>query len=185
VQEFVALAKSKPGELLYGTAGVGTAPHLVTESFNVTAGLKLVHVPYRGTALAVADLLGGQISVVFGDPITLVQQIKSGSLRALAVTSPERSPVAPEIPTIAESGYPGFDGAAWHGILAPAGTPPAIIKKLNTEIVAALQYPETKALLINQAMQPIGNTPEEFTAFLKKDIDLWKKVATMTGITVK
>ncbi len=185
VQEFVAFAKSKPGQLNYGTAGVGTAPHLVTESFNVTAGLKIVHVPYRGTALAVGDLLGEQVTVVFGDPITLLQHVKAGTLRGLAVTSPERSPVAPEIPTIAESGYPGFDGAAWHGIMAPAKTPPEVVRKLNAEIVAALKHPETKALLVNQAMQPIGNSPEEFVAFLKKDIDLWKKVADMTGIRVK
>ena len=185
VQEFVALAKSKPGALNYGSAGVGTAPHLVTESFNVTAGLQIVHVPYRGTALAVGDLLGEQVTVVFGDPITLLQHVKAGTLRGLAVTSPQRSPVAPDLPTIAESGYPGFDGAAWHGILAPANTPPAIVKKLNTEFVKALQNLETKALLTNQAMQPIGNTPEEFAAFLKKDIELWKKVATMTKISVK
>ncbi|MDB5489557.1 MAG: hypothetical protein JWQ58_3272, partial [Reyranella sp.] len=151
LQEFVALAKSKPGAMNYGSTGVGAANHLVAELFNSKAGLEMTHVPYRGTALAVGDLLSGQLNVVFGDPISVLPHIKSGKLRALAVTSLERSPVAPEVPTVAESGYPGFEALAWHGILAPAKTPPAVIKKLNAEIVKALADPATKELLVNQA----------------------------------
>src|SRR5882724_2145018 len=185
LQAFVALAKSKPDALNYGSTGVGAANHLVAELFNSKAGVKMTHVPYRGTALAVGDLLGGQLTMVFGDPISVLPHIKSGKLRALAVTSLERSPVAPEVPTVAESGYPGFEALAWHGILAPAKTPPAVIKKLNEEIVKALADPATKALLVNQAMQTVGSTPEEFAAFIQKDIAIWKGVAAAANVTVE
>jgi len=185
LQEFVALAKSKPGAMNYGSTGVGAANHLVAELFNSKAGLKMTHVPYRGTALAVGDLLGGQLTMVFGDPISVLPHIKSGKLRALAVTSLERSPVAPEVPTVAESGYPGFEALAWHGILAPARTPPAIVKKLNEEVAKALGDPETRALLVNQAMQTVGSTPEEFAAFIQKDIAIWKAVAAAANVTVE
>jgi tripartite-type tricarboxylate transporter receptor subunit TctC len=169
----------------YGSTGIGAANHLVAELFNSKAGLRMTHIPYRGTALAVTDLIGGQLSMVFGDPVSVLPHMQSGTLRALAVTSQERSPVAPQVPTVAESGYPGFDAIAWHGILAPARTPPAIVKKLNAEIVKALQDPETKALLVNQAMQTVGNTPEEFAAFIQKDIATWKAVATTANVTVE
>jgi tripartite-type tricarboxylate transporter receptor subunit TctC len=185
LQEFVALARSKPDALNYGSTGVGAANHLVAELFNSKAGLKMTHVPYRGTALAVGDLVAGQLTMVFGDPISVLPHIKSGKLRALAVTSLERSSVAPEVPTVAESGYPGFEALAWHGILAPARTPPAVIRKLNAEIAKALADPATKALLVNQAMQTVGNTPEEFAAFLQKDIAIWKGVASAAKVTVE
>jgi tripartite-type tricarboxylate transporter receptor subunit TctC len=185
LQEFVALAKSKPGALNYGSTGVGAANHLVAELFSSKAGLKMTHVPYRGTALAVGDLLGGQLTMVFGDPISVLSQMKAGKLRALAVTSLQRSSVAPDVPTVAESGYPGFEALAWHGIMAPARTPPAIVKKLNEEIVKALADPATKKLLEDQAMQTVGNTPEAFAAFIRKDIVLWKEVATSANVTVE
>ena len=185
LQELVALARSKPGSLNYGTTGIGAANHLVTELFSSKAGLKMTHIPYRGTALAVADLIGEQVTMVFGDPISVLSHMQAGTLRALAVTSKERSAVVPDVPTIAESGFPGFDAIAWHGILAPASTPPGIIKRLNTEIVGALQHPETKALLTNQAMQTVGNTPEEFAAFIKQDIAIWKAVASEADVSVK
>jgi tripartite-type tricarboxylate transporter receptor subunit TctC len=185
LQEFVALAKSKPGAMNYGSTGVGAANHLVAELFNSKAGLKMTHVPYRGTALAVGDLLGGQLTMVFGDPISVLAHIKSGKLRALAVTSLERSPVAPEVPTVAESGYPGFEALAWHGILAPAKTPPAVVKKLNEEIAKALGDPATRDLLVNQAMQTVGSTPEAFAAFIQNDIATWKAVAAAANVTVE
>jgi tripartite-type tricarboxylate transporter receptor subunit TctC len=185
LQEFVALARSKPGELNYGTTGVGAANHLVTELFDSKAGIRMTHIPYRGTALAVTDLIAGQVQVVFADPISALQHISAGTLLALAVTSKERSPVAPAVPTIAESGYPDFDAIAWHGILAPANTPPAIVRKLNTEIVAALKDPETKALLEKQAMQTVGNSPEDFAGFIRQDIAVWKKVAEQAKVEVK
>jgi tripartite-type tricarboxylate transporter receptor subunit TctC len=185
LQELVALAKSKPGAMNYGSTGVGAANHLVAELFNAKAGLKMTHVPYRGTALAVGDLLGGQLTMVFGDPISVLSQIKAGKLRALAVTSLGRSSVAPDVPTVAESGYPGFEALAWHGILAPAKTPPAIVQKLNAEIAKALADPATKKLLEDQAMQTVGNTPDAFAAFIQKDIVLWKGVAASANVTVE
>jgi tripartite-type tricarboxylate transporter receptor subunit TctC len=185
VQEFVALAKRKPGELNYGTTGVGAANHLVTELFDSKAGIKMTHIPYRGTALAVSDLIAGQVQMVFADPISALPQISAGTLIALAVTSKERSPVAPAVPTISESGYPGFDAIAWHGILAPAHTPTAIITRLNAEIVAALKDPETKALLEKQAMQTVGSSPEAFASFIRQDIAVWKDVAEQAKVKVK
>jgi tripartite-type tricarboxylate transporter receptor subunit TctC len=185
LQEFVALAKSKTDQLNYGTTGVGAANHLVTELFDRKAGIRMTHIPYRGTALAVTDLIAGQVQVVFADPISALPHIKAGTLLALAVTSKERSPVAPDVPTIAESGYPGFDAIAWHGILAPANTPPAIINRLNAEIVAALSDPETRGLLEKQAMQTVGNSPQAFADFIRQDIAIWKEVAEQARVEVK
>jgi tripartite-type tricarboxylate transporter receptor subunit TctC len=184
LQDFVAMVKAKPGEFNYGTTGVGAANHLVTELFSSRAGLKMIHVPYRGTALAVADLLAGQVTMVFADPVSALPHIKAGTLRALAVSSKERSSVAPEVATIAESGYPGFDAIAWHGILAPANTPPPVVAKLHDQIVAALNDPATKALLEAQAMATVGDTPQEFSAFISKDIAVWKKVAAQANVSV-
>jgi tripartite-type tricarboxylate transporter receptor subunit TctC len=185
VREFVALAKSKPGALNYGTTGVGAANHLVTELFDFRSGIKMTHIPYRGTALAVADLLAGQVQLVFSDPISALPHVNSGALIALAVTSRDRSPVAPLVPTMSESGYGGFDAVGWHGILAPAGTPPEIVARLNAEIVEALKDPETKALLESQAMQIVGSSPEAFADFIKQDIAIWKQVADQARIEVR
>jgi tripartite-type tricarboxylate transporter receptor subunit TctC len=185
LEQFVALAKGKPGELNYGTTGVGAANHLVTELFDFKAGIKMTHIPYRGTALAVTDLLAGQVQMVFADPISALPHINAGTLLALAVTSKERSPVAPNVPTVSESGYPGFDAIAWHGILAPANTPPAIVNKLNTEIVAALRDPETAALLEKQAMQTVGSSPQAFADFIKQDIAVWKEVAEQAKVELQ
>ena len=185
LKEFVALAKSKPGALNYGTTGVGAANHLVTELFDFKAGIKMTHIPYRGTALAVADLLASQVQVVFSDPISALPHVNSGALIALAVTSRDRSPVAPLVPTMSESGYPGFDAVGWHGILAPARTPPEIVARLNAEIVDALKDGETKALLESQAMQIVGSSPGSFAAFIKQDIAIWKEVADQAGIEVR
>jgi tripartite-type tricarboxylate transporter receptor subunit TctC len=185
LQEFVALAKSKPGALNYGTTGVGAANHLVTELFDSKAEIRMTHIPYRGTALAVADLLAGQVQVVFADPISALQHVNSGTLIALAVTSKDRSPVAPTVPTMSESGYPGFDAVGWHGILAPAKTPPAIVARLNAEIVEALKDPETRTLLESQAMQIVGSSPEAFASFIKQDIAIWKEVADQAKIEVR
>ena len=185
LKEFVTLAKSKSGGLNYGTTGVGASNHLVTELFASKAGIKMTHIPYRGTALAVTDLLAGQVQMVFSDPISALQYVKSGALVALAVTSKDRSPVAPAIPTIAESGYPGFDAIAWHGILAPAHTPPAIVARLNAEIVKALNDPDTRTLLEKQAIEIVGSSPEAFASFIKQDIAIWKEVADQARIEVR
>jgi tripartite-type tricarboxylate transporter receptor subunit TctC len=185
VAELVALAKSKPGQLNYGTAGVGASNHLATELFDSKAGIKMTHIPYRGTSLAVADLISGQVQVVFADPVSALSQVRAGTLTALAVTSKERSPVAPDLPTIAESGYPGFDAIAWHGIMAPAGTPQPIVDRLNAEILKALKDPETVKLIEQQAIQVVGNSPQAFADFIKQDIVLWKDVAHEAKVEVK
>jgi tripartite-type tricarboxylate transporter receptor subunit TctC len=185
LQELVALAKNKPGQLNYGTAGVGASNHLVTELFDSKAGIKMTHIPYRGTSLAVADLIAGQVQVVFADPVSALSQVNAGSLVAIAVTSKERSQVAPDVPTISESGYPGFDAIAWHGIMAPAGTPRAILARLNTEIVKALKDPQTAKLIEAQSIQVVGNTPEAFAGFIKQDIAVWKDVARQAKVEVK
>jgi tripartite-type tricarboxylate transporter receptor subunit TctC len=185
VQEFVALAKSKPGELNYGTTGIGGANHLVTELFDSKAGIKMTHIPYRGTALAVADLLAGQVQVVFADPVSALSHINAGTLVALAVSSKDRSRVAPDVPTISESGYPGIDAIGWHGILAPAHTPAAIVEKLNTEIVKALKDPETTKLLEGQAMTVVGKGPDAFASFIRQDIAVWKEVADQAKVEVR
>ena len=145
----------------------------------------MTHIPYRGTSLAVADLIAGQVQFVFADPVSALAHVKAGTLIALAVTSKDRSPVASEVPTIAESGYPGFDALAWHGIMAPTGTPPAIIKRLNTEIVKALKEPDVAKLIQAQAIQIVGSTPEEFAAFIKKDVVLWRDVARQAKIEIQ
>jgi tripartite-type tricarboxylate transporter receptor subunit TctC len=185
VQEFVALAKSKPGELNYGTTGIGGANHLVTELFDSKAGIKMTHIPYRGTALAVADLLAGQVQVVFADPVSALSHINAGTLVALAVSSKDRSPVAPDVPTISESGYPGIDAIGWHGILAPAHTPAAIVERLNTEIVKALKDPETTKLLEGQAMTVVGKGPDAFASFIRQDIAVWKEVADQAKVEMR
>jgi tripartite-type tricarboxylate transporter receptor subunit TctC len=185
LQEFVALGKAKPGSMNYGTTGVGAANHLMSELFCAKAGLKMTHIPYRGTALAVADAVAGQVTMVFGDPVSVLPHISAGTLRGLAVTSPQRSPVAPQIPTMAESGYPGVEAVAWHGIFAPARTPQAVVERLNAEIVKALRVAEIKDVLSKQAMQPVGSTQQEFAAFLKKDIAMWKDVASAANVVVE
>jgi tripartite-type tricarboxylate transporter receptor subunit TctC len=183
--DFIAMVKAKPGEFNYGSFGVGSSNQLVTELLSSKAGLKMVHVPYRGTALAVTDLLAGQLTMVFSDPVSALSHVQTGTLRALAVTSKSRSPLLPDVPTIAESGYPGFEAVAWHGIMAPAGTPKPTIDKLHDQIVAALNDPPTRALIVGQAIQIVGDTPQEFAAFIKKDIAMWKDVAAQANVSVK
>jgi tripartite-type tricarboxylate transporter receptor subunit TctC len=182
--ELVALAKREPGKLNYGTTGVGSSNHLVTELFDERAGIKMTHIPYRGTSLAVADLLAGQLQVVFSDPVSALAHVNAGTLIALAVTSKDRSQVAPNVPTIAESGYPGFDAVAWHGIMAPARTPQPIVARLNAEIVKALKDPDTIKLIQAQAIEPVGDSPEAFASFIKQDIAKWKDVAAQAKVEV-
>ena len=185
LKEFVALAKEKAGAFNYGTTGVGASNHLMSELFCAKAGVKMTHIPYRGTALAVGDCVANNVTMVFGDPVSVLPHIHAGTLRALAVTSPQRSQAAPDVPTMAECGYPGVEAVAWHGIFVPTHTPQEIVDKLNTEIVKALKNPEITALLSKQAMSPVGSTQAEFVAFLKKDLATWKQVADMANVSVE
>jgi tripartite-type tricarboxylate transporter receptor subunit TctC len=185
LKEFIELGKNKPGSMNYGTTGVGAANHLMSELFCAKTGVKMTHIPYRGTALAVADAVAGNVTMVFSDPVSALPHVNSGTLKALAVTSPQRSPVFPTVPTTKESGYPDLEAVAWHGIFVPARTPQPIVDRLNTELVKALQIPEVKDVLSKQAMQPVGDKPQEFAAFLKKDIATWKDVAALAKVSVE
>ena len=181
VQALIALAKAQPGRLNYASGGSGTTSHLAAELFKTMAGVDMVHVPYKGGGAAYTDLLAGQVQLYFvGIPGT-VQYLKAGRLRALGVTTPRRSPAAPEVPTIAESGLPGFSATTWWGILAPAGTPPPIIARIDSEVARILKAPEVRARLDAQGFEPVASTPESFGAFMRSEIELWAKAVKASG----
>ena len=184
VQELAALAKARPAQLHYGSAGNGSVLHLAGEMFNTMARVKLVHVPYKGVTNAFGDLLGGQIALMFpGAPIAL-PQARAGKLRALATTGEKRAPAAPELPTIAETGLPGYEVSVWYGMLAPAGTPPATIARLHAELVKIVQSPEITARWAALGAESLHNTPEQFAAFIRNDLVKWTKVVRDSGAKV-
>jgi tripartite-type tricarboxylate transporter receptor subunit TctC len=181
VQDLIALAKAQPGKLNYASGGSGTTSHLAAELFKTMTGVDMVHVPYKGGGAAYADLLSGQVQLYFvGIPGT-VQYLKAGKLRALGVTASRRSPAAPEVPTIAESGVPGFNATTWWGILAPAGTPQAIISRLDQEVGRILRQPDLRANLDEQGFESVASTPEGFGQFIRAEIDLWAKAVKVSG----
>lgn len=182
VAELVALAKARPGQLNYGSAGNGTSNHLAGELFKSAAGLDMVHIPYRGSGPAMLDLVGGQIPLMFDLTITALPQIAGGKVRALAITSARRSALAPALPTMAEAGAPGVEVVSWFGILAPAGTPPAIVTRLNAEIVKAMQAPDVKELLAGQGADALTSTPQEFAAYISAERAKWARVVREAGI---
>lgn len=176
VQELVALAKSKPGQLNYGSGGNGSAANLATEYFKVQTGTSMLHIPYRGTAPAVTDLVGGQIQVLFTGAPAVISQIKNGQVRALAVSSPKRVDALPDLPTVAETGYKDFEADQWYGVVAPAGTPKEIVAKLNAQINLSLNSPELKTRLNNEGAIATPNTPEVFASLIQREIARWKPV---------
>lgn len=184
VQEFIALAKAQPGRLNYGSSGNGGASHLLTELFKTMSGTDLVHIPYGGAGPALNDLLAGQVQVMFAIPATALPHVKAGRLRALGVSSPQRSSIAPELPTVSESGVKGFEGSAWYGVVVPARTPPAIVSKINGDIVRILQQSEFKDRLSNQGVDLVGSTPEQFAQFIKSEISKWSRVVRISGAKV-
>ena len=177
VKELIALAKANPGQLNYASTGAGQSTHLSMELFKTLAAVKITHVPYKGSAPAVTDLLGGHVSLMFDNMPSALPHVKAGKLRALAVSTARRSPVAAETPTVAESGLPGFEVSVWFAVLAPANTPREITERLNRVLVKALQSAEVRERLAAQGAEAIGNTPEEFTAQMKRDLTKWAKVA--------
>lgn len=181
VKELIALAKAHPGQLSYSSSGVGGTPHLAGELFNSMAGVKMVHVPYKGSAPAMADLLGGHIQLTFDNMLTVLPQVKAGKLRGLAVTMTTRSPLAPELPTVAEAGLKGFEVKSWNGVMVPTGTPKEIIARLNGEIVRILRQPDLREKFLVQGVELVPTTPEEFGAFIKQDIAKWAKVIQLSG----
>jgi len=182
LKQFVALARAKEGGVNYGSAGGGTSSQLSGELFNQMTGAKLVHIPYKGAGFALTALVAGETQAAFLSTTTISGQVKAGRLRPLAVLSPQRFPAAPEIPSAVEAGFPGLDSSVWFGLFAPAGTPKSIVMKINKEVVAALQVPETKAALMAQGAEAVPTTPEAFDAFVKSEIAKWGKVIKTAGI---
>ena len=182
VKEFIDYARTKPGELTFASAGTGAANHLAAELFASMSGVKLVHVPYKASAPALVDVIAGHVSMMLDPVITCLPHVKQGKLRALGVTSLKRSPVASDLPTLAETGLPGYEAIGWHGVFAPAGTPREIVDRLNAEIAKALRTAEIRARFAEQGAEPVGNTPEQFQEFLKGDLAKWTQVIKAAGV---
>jgi tripartite-type tricarboxylate transporter receptor subunit TctC len=182
VAELIAYAKAHPGQLNFASAGIGTSPQMSIELLKSMAGIDMVHIPYKGTAPGVMDLLAGQVLVMAPNVLTALPHIRSGKLRALAVTSVKRTEALPEVPTVAEAGLPGYDSTQWYGVLAPAGTQPQIVARLHDEIVRALRDAEVGKRLAADGAEAVGSSPEEFAAFIKSESEKWAKVASAAGI---
>ena len=184
VAELIALAKAKPGTLNFASSGNGQSTHLSAELFSSMAGIKMNHVPYKGSAPALTDVMGGQAALMFDTMLSAMPHVKSGKLRALAVTSAKRSPAAPDLPTVAESGLPGYEAIAWNNLLAPAGTPRDVIAKLSAELKKVLDQPDVKERFAAQGFAAAWTTPEASTAFMQSEVDKWAKVVKTSGATV-
>lgn len=182
MKELIALAKSKPGQLNFASSGPGSMPHLAGELFKISAGIDIVHVPYKGAAPAVNDIIGQQVQMVFLDIPVLLPQVQAGKVRPIAIGSRERAPSLPGVPTTSEIGLPQIEAENWYGMVAPAATPPAVIAKLHKVTAEALKTAEVKDKLASQGAILVGNTPEEFTAYIQSEIDKWGKVAKAANI---
>jgi tripartite-type tricarboxylate transporter receptor subunit TctC len=182
VKELIAFAKARPGQLSYGSAGIGSSGHLGGALFDVLAGTKMLHVPYKGMSVAITDLMSGQVTLTFGTSLSVVPHVRSGRLRALATTGAKRSTALPELPTIAEGGVPGYEASLWYGFVGPARIPPEIVKRLNAEIVAVLGMADVRERLTAQGVETQPMTPEEFARLLAADIGRWAKVVERAGI---
>jgi tripartite-type tricarboxylate transporter receptor subunit TctC len=179
--DLVAAAKARPGALSYGSAGNGTAGHLAMEMIKSQAGIDMVHVPYRGSPAVLTDIMGGRIAVAFDNVLSSAPGIAAGQLRGLAVSGARRAPALPEVPTIAESGLPGFDVTVWQGALFPAGTDPAIVARLGAEMGLAMQAPDLRARLAELGAEAIGGTPADFARFLEQEMRVWGEAVRQTG----
>ena len=185
VMELVAMAKAQPGKLLYASSGNGSAQHLAAELFRLRAGIDIGHVPYKGGGLAVADVAAGHVPFYFGNMSAALPQARAGRVRALAVTSAERSPAAPDVPTIAEAGIQGCEISEWNGLLAPAGTPPAVVGRLHVEVTKIMQSDEMKAKFADLGAASIGSTPAEFATFLRAEMAKWAEVVKTANIRIE
>ena len=182
VQELIALAKAKPGKLTYGSSGIGGTSHLSGALFCILANIDMTHVPYRGGEPAMADVIGGQIDMLFSTRLQSRAFVEAGKLRALAVTTRKRSPATPDIPTMQEAGVPGYEVAGWYGMLAPAGTPPAIVNKLNRELVRIVHLPDVTEKMAADGSEPVGTSPAEFATHIKTEVEKWRDLIRKTGI---
>jgi tripartite-type tricarboxylate transporter receptor subunit TctC len=181
VKELIALAKSRPGELSFASGGVGSSPHMAAELLNSMAGIRIVHIPYKGESPGLADVIGGQVPMMFSNLPTSLPHVKSGKLKALAVSGARRSVLAPEFPTVAETGLPGFEVLTWFGLFAPAAVAKDLIVKLNAEIVRSLNHPEVRAKIAALGLEIVANSPDEFAAYLQSEIVKWAKVVKDSG----
>jgi tripartite-type tricarboxylate transporter receptor subunit TctC len=179
VRELIAIAKKNPGQLTYASSG--SAQYLTGALFTSMAQIDMLHVPYKGGGQAMPAQLGGEVALSFSTVVSSLPHVKSGRLRGLAVTSAKRTPAAPEFPTVAESGLPGYEAVSWYGVLAPAGTPRDIVTRLNTEVVRALKLPEVRQLMLAQGAEPVSESPEQFAALIKSDIAKWGDVVKKSG----
>ena len=185
VKDLLALAKAQPGKLDCGSAGQGSSTHMAFELFRIAAGVKITHIPYKGTGPALVDAMAGQVHMLFGNVLSTLTYVKAGRLRALAVTTAARSKVLPDLPTIAESGLPGYENSTWHGWLAPAGTPPAILNRLNAELVKSAKAPDLLEKLATDGGEGVGSTPEQFNRHLVTEIARWQKVVKAAGVVLE
>lgn len=185
VKDLVALAKARPGALTYGSAGQGSSTHLAFALFTTLARLDITHVPYKGTGPALVDAMSGQVQMLMGNVLSSLSQARAGKLRALAVSTATRSPAAPELPTLAEAGVPGYESSTWHAWFAPAGTPQAIVDKLSTELARAAKASDVIARLAPDGAQPVGSSPEQLRRFIVSDIARWRKVVKAAGIRLE
>jgi tripartite-type tricarboxylate transporter receptor subunit TctC len=181
IKELIALAKAKPGQINFGSAGNGSPAHLCTELFKSMAGVDMVHIPYKGGAQAVTDLLGGRIDLLMGGPAEILGHVKAGKLRALAVTTPKRSAMIPDLPTVSEAGVPGYEFVTWFAVFAPARTPTEILERLYGTFEKIMQMPPVKDGISSQGLEPLVSPPKEFAAFLKADVAKWAKIIKDTG----
>ena len=184
IKELIDMAKAKPGSLNFASSGNGQSTHLSAELFNSMAGIKMVHVPYKGSAPALGDLMSGQVGIMFDTTLSAMPFVKAGKLKALGVTSPQRTPAAPDVPTIAESGLPGYEVFAWNGVLVPAGTPKAIVAQLNEEIRKAMQLPQVREKFSAQGFAASWNTPDQFAVFVRNEVEKWARTVKASGATL-
>jgi tripartite-type tricarboxylate transporter receptor subunit TctC len=185
VKELIALGKSKPGQINFASSGQGSVIHLATELFDSMAGIKMNHIPYKGTGPALTDTIGGQTDIFFSSTATAMPHVQAGKLRAIAVTTAKRIPALPDVPTVAEAGVPGYDVTLWHGLIGPKGMPRPVVERLNGEVTKALKIKETAAQLQSDGVAPAGGTPEQFLAQIRKEIEVWRKVAADAHVKVE
>lgn len=182
LQELLALAKAQPGKLNYGSTSLGGSPHMSAELLKMMARVDMVHVPYKGAAPMLTDLMGGQVQIGFDNLPSTINFVRSGKVRAIAVTTPQRWPGAPDIPTVAESGLPGYEVSGWFGLLAPAGTPPAVLATIQQALAEAVKQPDVNKQMLDLGAQPVANTPDAFAKLIQADVAKWRDVVKTTGV---
>jgi tripartite-type tricarboxylate transporter receptor subunit TctC len=181
VKSLVAYAKANPGKLNFASGSTGSASHLAGEMLKTMAGVQMTHIPYRGGGPALQDVIAGHVGLMFENMPSILPHVQAGRLRGIATTGPKRSPAIPELPTMIESGFPGFEAGSWYGLFAPIGTPPEVIERLHREVVNALKNPEMQKQLLAQGAEPIGNSPQEFTSFINAEVAKWAKAIKDSG----